>query len=83
MNCLIDVAKQYLKDDRIEFVCTDGYQWIQNYKGEKFDFIFADAMPGKYDLFDETISTSKNKVDFILLMICYHNQTGLQGMLIK
>ena len=39
---------------------TDAYEWIKDYKGEKFDFIFADAMPGKYDLFDETIGILKN-----------------------
>ena len=53
---LIDVAKKYINDSRVEFVLTDGYQWIKNYSGEKFDFIFADAMPGKYDLFEETIA---------------------------
>ena len=52
---LIDVAKKYINDKRVEFVLADGYEWILNYKGEKFDFIFADAMPGKYDLFEETI----------------------------
>ena len=53
---LIGIAKHQLQDERIEFVCADGYEWLQNYSGEKFDLIFADAMPGKYDLFDETIS---------------------------
>ena len=52
---LIDVAKKNISDSRVEFVLTDGYEWIKAYNGEKFDFIFADAMPGKYDLFDETI----------------------------
>jgi len=53
---LIEVARKNISDGRVEFVLTDGYEWIKNYKGEKFDLIFADAMPGKYDLFDETIS---------------------------
>jgi predicted O-methyltransferase YrrM len=53
---LIDVAKKYIDDSRVEFVLTDAYEWIKNYAGVKFDFIFADAMPGKYDLFDETIN---------------------------
>jgi predicted O-methyltransferase YrrM len=51
---LIDVARQHLKDERIEFVCADGYTWINEYEGPLFDLIFADAMPGKYDLFEET-----------------------------
>lgn len=53
---LIEVARKNISDGRVEFVLTDGYGWIKNYSGEKFDFIFADAMPGKYDLFEETIS---------------------------
>jgi predicted O-methyltransferase YrrM len=57
---LIDVAKKYIDDSRVEFVLTDAYEWITGYRGEKFDFIFADAMPGKYDLFGETIGILKN-----------------------
>ena len=53
---LLSVAKQQLADERIDFTLADGYEWIDNYKGEPFDLIFADAMPGKYDLFDETIA---------------------------
>jgi predicted O-methyltransferase YrrM len=53
---LIDVANKNIIDSRVEFLLADAYEWIQEYKGEKFDFIFADAMPGKYDLFDETIA---------------------------
>ncbi len=56
---LMEIAKQQLSDNRIDFVLADGYQWLQNYKGEKFDLIFADAMPGKYDLFEETLSLLK------------------------
>ena len=53
---LIEVARKNINNNRVEFVLADGYEWIKNYAGEKFDFIFADAMPGKYDLFDETIN---------------------------
>ena len=56
---LIDVAKKYISDSRVEFILADGYEWLKNYKEEKFDFIFADAMPGKYDLFDEAIGLLK------------------------
>jgi predicted O-methyltransferase YrrM len=55
-SALLEIARAMLVDLRIEFVLTDGYEWLQNYKGEKFDLIFADAMPGKYDLFEETFS---------------------------
>jgi|SRR5450432_47690 len=56
---LLDIAKELLRDTRIEFVLANGYEWLKNYKGEKFDLIFADAMPGKYDLFEETITMLK------------------------
>jgi len=56
-NALLqNIAKTQLQDARIDFVLADGYEWIQNYSGKPFDLIFADAMPGKYDLFEETIA---------------------------
>jgi predicted O-methyltransferase YrrM len=56
-NALLqNIAKTQLKDDRVQFVLTDGYKWIEAYSGKPFDLIFADAMPGKYDLFEETIA---------------------------
>jgi len=56
---LLDIARKALQDSRVEFVLADGYAWIQTYSGEKFDMVFADAMPGKYDLFEETIGLVK------------------------
>jgi predicted O-methyltransferase YrrM len=53
---LIDVANKNIIDSRVEFTLADAYEWISNYALQKFDFIFADVMPGKYDLFDETIA---------------------------
>jgi len=63
---LIDVAMKYIHDSRVKFVLADAYDWIRGYKSEKFDFIFADAMPGKYDLFDETISILKSSGLYII-----------------
>jgi predicted O-methyltransferase YrrM len=57
---LLDIARKALQDSRVEFVLADGYEWIYTtYSGEKFDMVFADAMPGKYDLFEETIGLVK------------------------
>lgn len=36
------------KDKRIEILNMDGAKWIDSYKGEGFDLVFADAWPGKY-----------------------------------
>ena len=56
---LWQIAKEQIADSRIEFLLSDGYVWLKEYQGEKFDLIFADAMPGKYDLFDEAIELLK------------------------
>ena len=53
------IAKTQLADNRVDFVLADGYLWITGYSGPSFDLIFADAMPGKYDLFNETIALLK------------------------
>ncbi|KJD35250.1 methyltransferase [Tamlana sedimentorum] len=53
---LIEIAKYYFEDDkRLELICTDGSEWIKNYKGELFDLVFADAWPGKYSEIDEIL----------------------------
>ena len=57
---LLEIAKKQLADPRIEFLLVDGYIWLKEYQGEKFDLIFADAMPGKYELFEETIQLLKS-----------------------
>ncbi|UJH90293.1 methyltransferase domain-containing protein [Antarcticibacterium sp. 1MA-6-2] len=46
---LIEIAKNFFgQDKRVELICADGTEWINNYTGEKFDLVFADAWPGKY-----------------------------------
>lgn len=57
---LWEIARQQLADPRIEFILADGYVWLKEYQDEKFDLIFADAIPGKYDLFEETIRLLKS-----------------------
>jgi predicted O-methyltransferase YrrM len=54
-SLLIDVARKYLNDNRIEFLLADAYEWLPSYTGKKFDLIFADSMAGKYDLFEEAM----------------------------
>jgi len=51
------IAKEIYKDDpRIEFLCLDANEWLQKYDQSKFDIIFADAWPGKYDYLDEALA---------------------------
>lgn len=57
---LIAIATEYFGDDqRVEITCDDGSEWIKNYKGSKFDLIFADAWPGKYSEIDEVLELLK------------------------
>jgi len=54
---LIEVAKMFFKDEeRLEFVCADGGDWLNEYRGDSFDLIFADAWPGKYSHLDTTLA---------------------------
>lgn len=49
------IAKKYLgHDKRVSFRCEDGAVFIQN-MSERFDFIFADTWPGKFELLDKTL----------------------------
>jgi predicted O-methyltransferase YrrM len=51
---LVDIARKHLPADRVEYIVADAYEWIPANSHRRFDLIFADAMPGKYDLFEET-----------------------------
>lgn len=51
------VARNILgHDPRLEIVTADGIDFLRHQKGESFDFIFADAMPGKYEALDEALA---------------------------
>lgn len=43
-------------DSRLTLELTDGAQWIEENKGQRFDYIFADTWHGKYFLIDEALS---------------------------
>ncbi|MEV8093975.1 hypothetical protein [Kitasatospora sp. NPDC085879] len=43
------LARTELADDpRVEFVAADGGVWLEQYRGEPFDLVFADTWPGKF-----------------------------------
>lgn len=47
---VVDVARRHLGSDRrASFHCQDGLAFLAGLGGRKFDFIFADTWPGKYD----------------------------------
>ena len=53
----VEVAKRYLgHDERISFYIGDGAKFLLESQEERYDFIFADAWPGKYNQLDEALS---------------------------
>ncbi|WAC13576.1 O-methyltransferase [Dyadobacter pollutisoli] len=52
----LDIAANHLASDpRLTLLHTDGADWVENNKGEKYDYIFADTWHGKYLLLDEVL----------------------------
>jgi predicted O-methyltransferase YrrM len=51
------IAKKYFNNDaRVHIICEDGNTWIKANQHKKFDLVFADAWPGKYEGLDETLN---------------------------
>ncbi|TAE33918.1 MAG: SAM-dependent methyltransferase [Cytophagales bacterium] len=51
------VANNILGDDtRLNLLCTDAGQWLEDNQTEQFDLIFADAWPGKYANLDAALN---------------------------
>jgi predicted O-methyltransferase YrrM len=51
------VARDVLGNDpQLEIVTADAADFLQRQARSSFDLIFADAMPGKYQLLDETLA---------------------------
>lgn len=42
-------------DNRLQLLCTDAGQWLEDNQNEQFDLIFADAWPGKYANLDAVL----------------------------
>jgi predicted O-methyltransferase YrrM len=50
------VARKHLGDDpRVSFVAADGGAWLDAYRGEAFDLVFADTWPGKFTHLDAAL----------------------------
>ena len=53
----LSIARQFLgSDNRLKLVSSDGGAWVNENKGKKFDYIFADTWHGKYLLLNELLS---------------------------
>ena len=52
----LEIAERFLgKDSRLTLVETDGADWVEANRNEKYDYIFADTWHGKYLLLDEVL----------------------------
>jgi predicted O-methyltransferase YrrM len=57
---LLQILRRHLGfDPRLTVVCADGDELMPSLTSQKFDFIFADAWPGKYRFLDEALSLLK------------------------
>ena len=51
------IANTFLgNDNRLKLVCTDGGEWVEANKNQKYDYIFADTWHGKYLMLDEALA---------------------------
>lgn len=56
----LSIARRHFEADaRVSILCEDGAKWIQNHQDQRFDLIFADAWPGKYEMLHETLHLVK------------------------
>jgi len=54
------VAKESLGEDgRLTLVTSGGLEFLRDQAAESFDFVFADAMPGKYEGLDNALAVVK------------------------
>ena len=53
----LEIAQSALENDkRLKLICTDGEEWVESNKNQKYDYIFADTWHGKYLLLDEVLA---------------------------
>jgi predicted O-methyltransferase YrrM len=53
----LGIAESFLGDDkRLELICTDGAEWVEANRDQKYDYIFADTWHGKYLLLEEVLA---------------------------
>jgi predicted O-methyltransferase YrrM len=60
------LAQKHLQDVRLDLVCADGNDWLATNTGNQYDFIFADAWPGKYQMLNEALAMVKKGGFYII-----------------
>jgi len=63
----LDIAKNELGlDHRLNLILTDAGKWVEENRGQKFDYVFADTWQGKYLLLEEVLSMLNNGGVYII-----------------
>ncbi len=63
----LEIAQSSLSNDkRLNLICTDGGEWVDGNRSDKYDYIFADTWHGKYLLLEEVLSML-NKGGFYII----------------
>jgi predicted O-methyltransferase YrrM len=58
---LVAIVQECFKTNKnVHIHCVDGGEWINSYKGPKFDVIFADTWPSKYSHLEATLHLVKD-----------------------
>ena len=53
----LEIAESFLgTDKRLSLVCTDGADWVEANRDQKYDYILADTWHGKYLMLDEVLA---------------------------
>ena len=56
-GAVMDIARKHLgSDNRVEFLLDDGCEFLDRLRGEKFDFVFADTWPGKFECLTDALN---------------------------
>src|SRR5688572_21764159 len=53
----LGIARKYVgHDSRLDLVCSDGGDWVEANRHQRFDYIFADTWHGKYLLLEDVLA---------------------------
>ena len=62
----IAIANKYLSNDsRLDLITIDGGRWIEENKGNQYDYIFADTWHGKYLLLNDVLAMLNKGINYI------------------
>jgi predicted O-methyltransferase YrrM len=63
----LTIANSHLANDkRLKLICSDGGEWVEQNRNQKYDYIFADTWHGKYLLLDEVLAMLNKGAFYII-----------------